>query len=174
LQVAHEIIGKFIDASVNDHIEARRLLNANPELRNANWMGGEHLMNFLAIENQISGVKFCLENGFDANQSGGEFGTTPLHFACKLNYLEVAELLLKFGADPNAVSGIDDTPIHCCIRAGNANMIDLLITNGADPYYETELGETVFDNWPNDAEKQSRLMDVLCKHNVNRNATEQE
>jgi len=167
----NEIIGKFIDASVNDHVEAKRLLNANPELRNANWLGDEHLLNFLVVENHIKGVKFCLENGFDAKQPDGELGDTPLHSACRLNYPEVAKLLLEFGANPNAISDIYDTPIHCCVGDGNANMIDLLITHGADPYYKTELGKTVFDNWPNDAEKQSRLTEVLHKHNVHRKAT---
>ena len=61
-------------------------------------------------------------------------------------------------------------PIHCCIGDGNAEMIDLLITGGADPYYTTELGETIFDNWPNNSEKQSRLNAVLKKHNVTQNA----
>jgi len=170
LDIERETVGKFIDACVNNHVEAKRLLNQHPKLRDANWLGDEHLLNFLAIENFPVGLRFCLENGFDANQPDGEFGDTPLHFACKLNYLDSAKVLLQFGANPNAVSTIDDTPIHCCIADANAEMIDLLITMGADPHYTTELGETVFDNWPNNASKQARLAAVLRKHNVTRTA----
>ena len=163
-----EIIGRFIDASVNDHAEANRLLNANPGLREQTWLGDESILNFLVIENFFEGVRFCVQNGFDPNQTDGQFGTTPLHYACKLNYPDVALVLLQHGANPNAISEIDDNPIHCCIQNGNAEILDLLISNGADPNYTTDLGETVFDKWPNDAGKQAALETVLHKHNVAR------
>ena len=166
MEIERETVGKFIDACVDNHAEAKRLLSQHPGLLNANWLGDEHLLNFLVIESFTDGVAFCLENGFDANQPDGEFGDTPLHYACMLNCIDVARALLQFGADPNAVSAINDTPIHCCIAKANAEMIDLLITNGADPHYTTELGETVFDNWPNSADKQARIAAVLRKHNV--------
>ena len=161
-----ETIGKFIDASVNDHAEAKRLLNTNPELRNANWKGDEGVLCFLAIENFPKGVGFCIENGFDPNQTDGNFNTTALHYACKLNYAEIATVLLQNGADPNIKSEIDDTPLHCCVQTGNAEIMDLLISNGADAGYTTDLGETIFDNWPNDAEKQAEIAKVLEQHNI--------
>jgi len=169
VQIQREIIGQFIDATVNDRGEAKRLLNANPGLLNAKWLGDERILSFLAIENFAEGVLFCLQNGFDPNQTDSEFGTTPLHYACKLNYPDVALVLLQHGANPNAESEIDENPIHCCIQNGNAEMLDLLMSNGADARYTTDLGETVFDNWPNDAAKQSALAAVLEKHNIKPN-----
>ena len=166
MQLDRETIGKFIDASVNDHAEAERLLKANPELRQANWMGDEHLFVFLVIENFAAGVSFCLQHGFDANQIDGEMGTTPLHYACQLNYLEVAKLLAAAGANPNAVSKIDDTPIHLAVRNGNAELINILIEHGANPNYKTDLDETIFDNWPPWAEDD--LADVIKKHDITR------
>ena len=59
MQLELETIGKFIDASVNDHSQAERLLVAHPELRNAKWIGDEHLLNFLVIENFLDGVSFA-------------------------------------------------------------------------------------------------------------------
>ena len=168
LQIDRETIGQFIDASVKDHAEANRLLSANPELRNATWLGDELILNFLAIENFVDGVRFCLQNEFDPNQTNCEFGTTALHYACKLNYPDVAFELLQNGADPNAKSEIDDNPIHCCIQNGNVNILDLLISHGANARYTTDLGETVFDNWPNDASKQSALAAILAKHDIQR------
>ena len=76
MQIDRETIGQFIDASVKDHAEANRLLSANPELRNATWLGDELILNFLAIENFVDGVRFCLQNEFDPNQTNCEFGTT--------------------------------------------------------------------------------------------------
>lgn len=159
-----ETIGRFIDASVKDHAQAERLLSAHPELRQAKWMGDVHLFVFLVIENFPDGVSFCLRHGFDANQADGEIGTTPLHYACKLNYLDVAKILLANGANPNAVCKIDDTPIHCAVQNGNAELVDILIQHGANPNYTTELGETIFDNWPPWAENE--LTAVVKKHNI--------
>ena len=59
MQIENEIIGQFIDASVDDHVEAKRLLNANPGLRNATWFGDDLILNFLTIENFVDGVRFC-------------------------------------------------------------------------------------------------------------------
>ena len=164
MQIEREIIGQFIDASVNDHAKAKALLQSHPTLRQANWIGDEHLLNFLVIENFAVGVAFCLEHGFDANQIDGETGTTPLHYACKLNYLVVAEILVDGGANPNAICKIDDTPIHCAVRNGNAELVDVLIRRGGDPNYQTDLGESIFDNWPQWAENE--LSSVIKKHNV--------
>ena len=73
-------------------------------------------------------------------------GTTLLHYTCKLNYLDVAKLLITGAANPNSKGKIDDTPLHCAVQNGNTELVDLLIRNGADPNYTTELGETIFDN----------------------------
>jgi len=170
MAIEREIVGRFIDACVDNHSEAKRLLKQHPDLRHANWMGDEHLLNFLAIEDFANGLRFCLENGFDPNQADGEFGDTPLHYACKLNYVDCVRVLLQFGANPNAVSLILDTPLHCCVSNANADIIDLLITNGADPHYSTDLGETIFDHWPNNADKQAQIATVLRKHNITRAA----
>ena len=169
MQLERETIGKFIDASVNDHAEAERLLNAHPELRQANWMGDENLFVFLVIEDFSVGVSFCLEHGFDVNQVDGEMGTTPLHYACKLDYLGVAKVLLEAGANPNSVCKIYDTPIHCAVQMGNAELVGMLIEHGGDPKYTTDLGETIFDNWPPWAENE--LAKMISKHNVTRMAT---
>ena len=168
LKIEPEIVGQFIDACVDDHAEAKRLLNANPGLRRATWLGGERIVSFLAIEHFPAGVRFCIQNGFDPNKTNCEFGTTPLHYACKLNYTEVALALLENGANPNAQSEIDDNPLHCCIQNGNSEILELLISHGADARYTTDLNETIFDRWPNDAEKQSAIVAVLDKHNIKR------
>lgn len=170
MRLSRDIVGKFIDASVSDHIKAGRLLHQHPDLREATWLGDEHLLNFLVIENLLSGLRFCLENGFDANQSDGEFGDSPLHYACMLDYIEVTVVLLQFGADPNSRSEINDTPVHCAIKNGNAEIVDLLLTNGADSNYQTELGDSVFDEWPDDPLKQAQLAKVLQKHHITRQA----
>jgi len=161
--IDREIIGRFIDASVNDQQEAKRLLDENPALRSAKWLGDEHLLNFLVIENFPDGVRFCLENGFDPEQSDGEFGDTPLINASACGYGEVAKILLKHGANPNVVSQTMDTPIDCCFRGGHADLLDLLFTHGAELSGAIEFDLSTVRDWPED---RSAIAVVLRKHNV--------
>lgn len=170
MAIEREAIGKFIDACVNNQPEAKRLLNANPDLRNACWLGDEPVLMFLAIENFADAVKFCIANGFDVNGGENELNESPLHNACKLNYPGVVRALCELGADTNAVSKIDDTPLHCCIDNANSEIIGILLAHGANPNYVTTLGETIFDNWPNHAGKQAILTQTLAEHGISRNA----
>ena len=168
--IERKTIGEFIDASVNDQPQAKRLLNANPELRDATWLGDEPIIMFLAIENFADAIKFCVQSGFDVNGGENEFNETPLHNACKLNYPDVVRVLCELGADTNAISIIDATPLHCCIDNANPDIIDTLISHGADPYYITDLGKSIFDDWPNCATKQAALRMALDRHGVKENA----
>lgn len=164
--ITKEVIGKFIDASVSDHTEAKQLLIAYPGIRFANWLGDQSILSFLVVENFLVGIRFCLDNGFDPNPPVGEYEEPPLIYACKLGRTAAALELLKKGANPNTPSLVEDNPLHCCIRNGDAKILDMLITHGADPNYSTELGENILHNWPNDAEKQSAISNVLLKHGI--------
>ena len=61
-----------------------------------------------------------------------EDGWTPLHEACCLGNAEIAEALLKHGADTQARCKDGTTPMHKAARAGNAAVIALLLQAGAD------------------------------------------
>jgi ankyrin repeat protein len=167
LAIERELVGRFIDAAVNNPSEALRLLGSNPDLRTAHWNLGQSALHFLAIESRADAVSLLLQNGWDPN-AVNEFGDTPLIDACLLGNIEIAKLLLENGADPNATSDTHDNALHCCIRNGNAGLLDLLISSGADPQYITSLGDTIFDNWPNNPKKQNALTEALAKHNVHR------
>lgn len=167
MSVEKELVGQFIDAAVNDPAEALLLLDANPDLRTAHWNLGQTSLHFVAIEGFVDAVGLLLENGFDPN-ARNQFGDTPLLDVCVLEHVEIAGLLLKHGADPNASSEIRDNPLHCCVEQGSAQLVDMLIVAGADPNYSTEFGATIFDNWPEVAEQQQAMSEVLEKHDVRR------
>ena len=61
-----------------------------------------------------------------------EDGWTPLHEACCLGDAEVAEALLRHGADAQARCKDGTTPLHKAARAGNEDIIRLLLQAGAD------------------------------------------
>eukprot|EP01012_Entosiphon_sulcatum_P017521 TRINITY_DN22284_c0_g1_i1.p1 TRINITY_DN22284_c0_g1~~TRINITY_DN22284_c0_g1_i1.p1 ORF type:complete len:239 (+),score=55.12 TRINITY_DN22284_c0_g1_i1:40-717(+) len=54
-----------------------------------------------------------------------------LHVACQNNQLAVAQLLLKYGANPNLRDSRKQTPLHYACLNNNMPLIQLLIENGA-------------------------------------------
>ena len=85
-----------------------------------------------------------------------------------LGRLDVAAVLIDFGADPNAQSETQDNPVHCDVRTGNARLVDLLLAKGAKPDYVADLGETVFDALPESNATWAAVEDVLRRHGVKR------
>lgn len=61
-----------------------------------------------------------------------EDGWTPLHEACCVGSAEVAEALLKRGADARACCKDGTTPLHKAARAGNRAVVGLLLQAGAE------------------------------------------
>lgn len=75
-------------------------------------------------------------------------GWTPLHEAANYGYIDIAELLIKYGADINDPGGPKCggiTPLHDAAVCGHTGLINLLIERGADPRLKTDKGETVLD-----------------------------
>ncbi|TLF28514.1 MAG: hypothetical protein FCO83_00120 [Spiroplasma sp. WSS] len=68
-------------------------------------------------------------------------GNTPLHYACFHNFLETADLLIKYGANINAKNNSDNTPLHYAIMS-NADLkfINLLINKGANFIEKDKMG----------------------------------
>ncbi|CAI5454781.1 unnamed protein product [Caenorhabditis angaria] len=54
-------------------------------------------------------------------------GLTPLHYACFINYLAAAKLLLSSGAKVQAVDNIGCSALHLCAEHGHYRMIKLLL-----------------------------------------------
>src|SRR5687768_8148075 len=57
-------------------------------------------------------------------------GTTALHWAADADHLELARLLIKAGADTNAVNRYGVTPLSAAAQHGGAAMLSLLLDAG--------------------------------------------
>lgn len=59
--------------------------------------------------------------------------TTALHTSCRKGYAGIVELLLRHGADYEAVTGLKfSTPLHLTAMYGQVEITRLLISSGAD------------------------------------------
>ena len=66
-----------------------------------------------AVRNgHLETVRFLLEQGADRDK-GDMMDYTPLHWAAIRDQLEIAMLLMSYGADLNAMNGVDQLPIDC-------------------------------------------------------------
>lgn len=75
-------------------------------------------------------------------------GTVPLHNSCSYGHYEVAELLIKHGANVNASDLWQYTPLHEACSKSRLEVCSLLLAHGADPSLMNCHGKTVLDICP--------------------------
>jgi|SRR3954467_7378939 ankyrin repeat protein len=128
-------IGEFIDAAVRDHVAARKMIEACPDLLSARWLHGETILHFLAIEGYVDAVRFLAAAGA-AIDDVNKFGDTALIDVAFLGNAEVAKLLLDHGANPNAPSKTKGNPLEAAVSSGNVELVELLLAAGARAEFE--------------------------------------
>ena len=117
-------IGEFIDAAVRDHVAARKMIEARPDLLNARWTHNETILHFLAVEGYVEAVRFLAAAGAAIDEVN-EFGDTALIDVALLGNAEIAKLLLDHGANPNAPSKTKDNPLGAAVWSGNVELVAL-------------------------------------------------
>lgn len=75
-------------------------------------------------------VKILLNNKVQVN--AGIERRSALHIAVEKNAINVVELLLKNGANPNTPQVYTETPLHTAAALGNIECMRLLLSHGAD------------------------------------------
>lgn len=78
----------------------------------------------------------------------GPHGTTPLHWVAETTDQQqeaIIELLIKYGADPNARDDFGRTPLHWVAFEGHLHAVELLLQAGADPNIQDMTSETPLD-----------------------------
>lgn len=96
-------------------------------------------------------LKVHLANGADLNTQEPDSGLTPLSWAIYAGHVEIADQLIKGGADVNGKNRDSGTPLHEAAFMGQDRIARILLQNGADVRARDENGETALNraqaNW---------------------------
>lgn len=90
-------------------------------------------LHFAAFFGKPEAARLLLDRGADVDARGRGWMTgTPLHSAASGRHVDVVEILLAAGADPNARQSGGWTPLHSGAHNGDVATVVLMITAGAD------------------------------------------
>ena len=87
-------------------------------------------------------VRTLLDGGADASAPEAD-GTTALHWAARLDSVELADLLIAGGADVSAANAFGVPPLRLAAVNGSAAMLERLLEAGADSDTASAAGESV-------------------------------
>ena len=110
---------------------------------------GFTLLHWIASVGDAEKLKIILLNG-NANLDvkdliNEEADRTPLHWAAQENQIEIAELLLKNGANIGAKDIDGKTPLHIATSEGNNEFVNLLLKYGANESTKDNFGLTPYE-----------------------------
>ena len=130
-------------AETNDYDTVYSRINSNSALASKLDAYGYTALHYAAQHNHVRIVIFLLSKGCPPDANG--CGATPLHRASYSGSLESCELLLKAGADVNAIdSSYRDmgSPLHKAYSVANVPAVTLLLSYGANSLQLDASGKT--------------------------------
>ncbi|KAG7208131.1 hypothetical protein KM043_009702 [Ampulex compressa] len=103
---------------------------------------GETILHRAARLGYTDVTAYCLEKLNSAPSPKDNAGYTPLHEACSRGHLEIAKLLLAYGANASESANGGIRPLHEAAENGATELVRLLLSYGADPLLATYSGQT--------------------------------
>jgi len=100
----------------------------------------------------LAEVRRLLDGGADPNTPASDVpfvgGWTPLHDAACIGDAAIIELLVRAGADVNAVATNGHTPIYAACNAGHLDAARAILDAGADPNVRNTEGYSTLGRVP--------------------------
>ena len=131
VRAAHGDLDVHEAAALGDTDRLRELLDAEPQLADAQASDGFAPLHLAAFFERPDAVRLLLERGADATAvAANPMRVTPLHSAAASGGREAARLLLEAGADPNAEQRGGYTAMDAAAATGDAQLAELLREHG--------------------------------------------
>lgn len=102
---------------------------------------GESVLHKAARLGYVDVIAFCLERLEMSADQKDNAGYTPLHEACSRGRVDIARLLLMYGANHSETAHSGIRPLHEATENGYAEIVRLLLSYGADPLLATYSGK---------------------------------
>jgi ankyrin repeat protein len=124
----------------------RRLIEADRELVNSFAADGFYPLGLAAFFGHHTIVEFLLKNGADVRLAARNAQkVTALHGAVARRDLQIVNMLLEAGADPNARQERGFAPLHDAAANGSIPLVELLLKHGARADVKSDEGKTPAD-----------------------------
>lgn len=125
---------RFFTAAVRgDVARIREVLDATPDLLNAQSREGWTALQLAAYFGHANAVGFLLDRGADVGaRSTNEMANTALHGAIAGKRAEIVPLLLEHGADREATDSGGNTALHLAAHEGVPEIVEVLLRRGAN------------------------------------------
>ena len=116
----------------------------------------------------IARLRVLLANDSNLVKAQSSDGFTPLHLACFFGQPDAAEILVRQGADPNAVSPNRIAVVHSAAASRNAALVKLVLQAGANPNLQQQGGYTALHEaaMHNSVERAQALLDAGADRSI--------
>lgn len=102
---------------------------------------GESVLHKAARLGYTDVVTYCLERLETPPDQKDNAGYTPLHEACSRGLVDIARILLQYGANHSETAHSGIRPLHEAVDNGYLECVRLLLSYGADPLLATYAGK---------------------------------
>jgi ankyrin repeat protein len=137
----------IFEASAMGNLESvRQWMEASPACLNSFAPDGFYPLGLATFFGHREVVDFLLEHGADVHLAAQNAQrVTALHAAVARRNLEIVQMLLQRGADPNARQEKGFAPLHEAAANGEEAIAHLLVEHGAQVDARTDDGKTPYD-----------------------------
>lgn len=125
------------------------------------------------LNRDVESVRLLLLFGMDPN-SFDKDGSTPLLAATKVQFLEGAKMLIKYGADSNLSAGADsESPLALAVSEHRHEFVQLYLMYGGDPNFIMANGNTVLVKAMNKTTP-IKLVEFMLSYDIDPNCKDSE
>jgi glucan biosynthesis protein C len=114
-----------------------------------------------SLQGDMETVQQHIAAGVDIDQRDPTSGNSPLTNAATFGRIEVAQVLLRQGADVNARNNEGSTPLHAAAFFCHTEVVEMLLEHGADTSLRNNAGATALDSVAGPFDQVKPIYDLL-------------